>query len=80
MKNNLKFDTARLEQLVNNGKTQLKKASANGRVRLSRFAKGLNTAPSRKIEVQQRGLATGQHITVRVAKRVQIPVKYIESN
>jgi hypothetical protein len=79
MKNNLKFDMYRLEQLVNNGKTQLKKAGENGRVRLSKIVKGLNTAPSRKIEVQQRGLGTGQHIVVRVVKRIQIPVKYIES-
>jgi hypothetical protein len=79
MKSNLKFDTARLEQLINNGRTQLQKAGKNGRVRLSKFAKGLNTAPSRKIEVQQRGLGTGQHVVVRVVKRIQIPVKYIES-
>lgn len=80
MKNQIKFDTARLEQLVNNGKTQLQKAGENGRVRLSRFTKGLNTAPSRKIEVKQYGLATGQRVFVRVKKRIQIPVKYIESN
>jgi hypothetical protein len=80
MKNKLQIDTHRLEQLVNAGRTQLQKAGKNGRVRLSKFARGLNTAPSRKIEVKQYGLATGQRVFVRVKKRIHIPVKYIESN
>jgi len=33
----------------------------------------------RRIEVQQRGLATGQHVTVRRPERKQIKVKYVPS-
>lgn len=62
-------------------------------INLERFSGGLNMVrdslrglmptgekPSRKIEVQQRGLATGQIIFVRVIRRTHIPVKYVESN
>jgi hypothetical protein len=34
--------------------------------------------PVVKIEVQQRGLATGQIVAVRRVKRVHIPVNYVE--
>lgn len=36
--------------------------------------------PRRKIEVQQRGLATGQIVTVRRIRRIQIEVTYIPSD
>jgi hypothetical protein len=36
-------------------------------------------APARKIEVEQRGLATGVVIAVRVIKRIKIHVQYIPS-
>lgn len=61
-------------------------------INLERFNGGLNMVmdslrglmptgdkPRTKIEVQQRGLATGQIIFVRVIKRVHIPVTYIAS-
>lgn len=39
-----------------------------------------STEPNRRrIEVEQRGLATGQVVFVRVIKRVHIPVTYIAS-
>lgn len=61
-------------------------------IKLERFSGGLKMVhdslkalmPSvepnrRKIEVEQRGLATGQIVFVRVIKRVHIPVTYIAS-